>query len=118
MITFTLLEMGYSSANDYNTTFNHLLVDRYLGVELVKEHQDGRNVMDVDSGPVVFGYGASATIMNIKTQAALGNQKSRNTWALMNVLGLPINFLGRKFYLFGAEPMFDVFMLWGCVEMM
>ena len=41
---------------------------------------------DVDSGPIVFGYGASATIMNIKAQAVLGVPKAKNTWALINLL--------------------------------
>ena len=73
--------------------------------------------MDVDSGPVVFGYGASATVMNIKTQASRGNPKAKSTFAAMNLLGLPIHLFNKKYYLLKKEPMYDLFMLWGLVEL-
>ena len=73
--------------------------------------------MDVDSGPVVLGYGASATIMNIKAQASLKSSKAKRTWAAMNIIGLPVNIFNRKFYIFKKEPMLDLFMLWGSVEL-
>lgn len=72
---------------------------------------------DVDSGPIVFGYGASATIMNIKAQAVLGVPKAKNTWALINLIGIPINMGYKKFYIFKQEPMLDLFMLWGSVSL-
>ena len=92
-------------------------IAQYLGIQLVKENENGSNSMDVDSGPVVFGYGASATIMNIKTQASLGNEKSRITWAVMNTLALPVNIFNKKYYLMKKEPMLDLFMLWGSTEL-
>jgi hypothetical protein len=73
--------------------------------------------MDVDSGPVVMGYGASATIMNIKAQACIGNTKSRISWAAINLIAVPINIFNKKFYLMKKEPMLDLFMLWGCTEL-
>jgi len=71
----------------------------------------------MDSGPVVFGYGSSATIMNIKTQASLSNRKSKITWAVMNTIAIPINIFKKKFYLLKKEPMLDLFMLWGSTEL-
>ena len=116
MITFCLNESGYKEIHNYNAKFTDLFIDEYLGVQLVKENENGSNAMDVDSGPVVFGYGASATIMNIKTQASLNSPKSKFTWAAMNVLGLPVNIFKKKYYLMKREPMFDLFMLWGSTE--
>jgi hypothetical protein len=55
--------------------------------------------------------------MNIKTQASLGNEKSRITWAVMNTLALPVNIFNKKYYLMKKEPMLDLFMLWGSTEL-
>jgi len=117
MITFCLSKSGYKEIDKYNDTFSDLFIDEFLGIQLVKENENGSNYMDVDSGPVLFGYGASATIMNIKTQASLGNSKSKFTWAAMNVIALPINIFKKKYYLLKQEPMLDLFMLWGCTEL-
>jgi len=117
MITFCLSEIGYSDLEIYSATYKDIFIDNYLGILLVKENVDGSNNMDVDSGPVVFGYGASATVMNIKTQASMNNPRAKSTFAGINILGLPINMLGKKYYLFKKEPMYDLFMLWGLVEL-
>ena len=117
MITYCLGKSEYHSVNHYNEVFRSKLIDEYIGIQLVKENENGSNLMDVDSGPVVFGYGASATIMNIKTQASLGNKESRLTWAAMNALALPINIFNKKYYLMKKEPMLDLFMLWGSTEL-
>lgn len=117
MITYCLGKSHYQDIEHYNEVFRSTLVDEYIGIQLVKENENGSNSMDVDSGPVVFGYGASATIMNIKTQASLGNENSRLTWAAMNTIALPINIFNKKYYLMKKEPMFDLFMLWGSTEL-
>ena len=117
LITFCLNEMEYNHIEEYNNDFKKIFIDDYCGVQLVKENEDGSDNMDVDSGPVVFGYGASATIMNIKTQASMKDSNSKRTWAVMNTISIPINIFGSKYYLFKKEPMFDIFMLWGCVEL-
>ena len=117
MITYCLEELGYNKIDEYHQKYQTHFIDRFLGIELVKEHENNFNEMDLDSGPIVFGYGASATIMNIKTQAVLQNKHSKITWAAMNCISLPINFLGKKYYLFKQEPMYDLFMLWGSVDL-
>jgi len=117
MMTYCLGLSDYSNIGKYNDLFHSIFIDEYLGVQLVKENEDASNSMDIDSGPVIFGYGASATIMNIKTQASLGNKKSKLTWAVMNTLGLSMNLFNKKYYLFKQEPMFDLFMLWGSTEL-
>jgi len=117
LIVFCLSEIGYDKIDEYNIKFKQTFVDDYLGVQLVRENEDGTSQTDFDSGPVIFGYGASATIMNIKTQANLNDKNAKRTWALMNTISFPITFFGRKYYLFKQEPMFDIFMLWASVEL-
>ena len=117
MITFCLKELGDNRADEYNKIFRETFIDEYLGIQLVKENENGSNVMDRDSGPVILGYGASATIMNIKTQGRTNSVKSKFTWAAMNIISLPVNIFKRKYYLMKKEPMFDLFMLWGSVEL-
>lgn len=117
MITFCLSEVGYSKIEEYSDQFKDIFADNYLGVQLIKENVDGSNRMDVDSGPVLFGYGSSATIMNIKTQASLGNSNSKFTYAAMNLISLPINIFKKKYHIMKKEPMLDLFMLWGSTEL-
>lgn len=116
MITFCLNEIGYSKLEEYSDQFNEIFVDNYFGVQLVKENEDGTSEMDFDSGPVLFGYGSAATIMNIKTQASLGNSAAKFTYGAMNVISIPVNIFQKKYHLFKKEPMLDLFMLWGCTE--
>lgn len=117
MITYCLNLSGYPEINTYKLKFEETFIDNYLGVQLVKENEDGSNRMDVDSGPILFGYGASATMMNIKTQASLGKSNAKITWATMNLISLPINIFGKKYLIFKKEPMLDLFMLWASTEL-
>ncbi len=117
MITYCLNKASYKDIENYNEKFKETFIDTYLGIQLVKENEDGSNNMDIDSGPVVFGYGASATIMNIKTQASFKSTKSKITWAVMNLISFPINIFNKKYYLMKKEPMLDLFMLWGSTEL-
>ena len=117
LITYCLNEMDYKDIKKYNREFHHKFIDNYLGIQLVRENEDGSNSMDVDSGPVIFGYGASGTIMNIKTQSSVNEGSSKLTWAAFNAISLPINIWSKKYYLLKKEPMFDIFMLWASVEL-
>lgn len=110
------MRLSTPKIEEYSIQFKDIFADNYLGVQLIKENEDGSNMMDVDSGPVVLGYGSSATIMNIKTQASLGNSNSKFTYAAMNLISLPVNIFKKKYHIFKKEPMFDLFMLWGSTE--
>lgn len=116
MITYCLKKAHYPDIEKYNQTYKDIFVHSFFGIQLVKENEDGSNRMDVDSGPVLFGYGASATIMNIKTQASLSSNNSKITWAALNLISVPINMFYQKYYILKKEPMLDLFMLWGCTE--
>ena len=117
MITYCLNKSNYSDIEDYNHKFKDIFVDSYMGIQLVKEYEDGSDRFDVDSGPILMGYGASATIMNIKTQASLSSAHAKVTWAAMNFISIPFNMFRRKYFLFKKEPMLDLFMLWASTEL-
>ncbi len=117
LISYSLNKLNYPDALLYNKEYKHRMIENVLGVDLVKENEDGSSTADVDSGPVLFGYGASATIMNIKTQASFGMSNAKWSWAIMNAISLPVNGIGEKYHLLKQEPMFDLFMLWASVEL-
>jgi len=53
--------------------------------------------------------------MHTKLQGKLHLAGSGLTFGFLNLLGLPINLFGKKYYLLQQEPMFDIFMLWNAV---
>jgi len=111
MIQYFLTEYSYAENEKDYQVFSEAFVDDY-GVQFVREYSRGRSGKgDIDSGPLVLGYGSAATVMHVKTGKRRG-EKMNLTWGLMNLLGAPINIFGKKFYLFNQEPMFDLFMLW------
>lgn len=117
MITYCLGKISPNLAKEYNESYRNNFIDSFLGADLVLEHKDRSSSMDIDTGPVILGYGASATVMNVKTQGSLGQYNAKFSWAFMNLFGLPVNLLGHKYYLLKQEPMLDLFLLWGAVEL-
>jgi len=118
LLLFLLCHHDKQKASTENKIFRDLLVDRHIGIDLVREFpKDVDGYPDVDSGPVICGYGAVATVMNVKLQAKLNNVNSKYTWAFLNAISFPINVFGEKYYLCKREPMFDIFMLWCLVEL-
>lgn len=116
MITYGISLFDMEKGQRYNEKFQRTLVDNYLGIQLVREHLEAGSA-DYDSGPILWGYGASATIMNVKSQAILGSSNIRLTWGLLNLIGLPLRWNGNKYYLLKKEPMFDLFMLWAIASL-
>lgn len=111
--------INLEQSKNINEHLQEKFVDNIIGVRLVKEFEkdiDCNKEADIDSGPLIFGYGSAGSVMNIKTQARLKSKGSKFTWGFMNMLGLPFNRKLRKYYLFKKEMMFDLFMLWSCIE--
>ncbi|MFT6334986.1 MAG: hypothetical protein ACJATI_001732 [Halioglobus sp.] len=118
LIVYLLSKYDFQYALECNKVFAGLLTKTYLNVDLVKEFKDeSSGYSDIDSGPIILGFGSVATVMNTKTQASLKNKRSRNTWAFLNTISVPINIANSKYYLFKKEPMLDIFMLWCSVEL-
>ena len=118
LYTYGLSKLDMQKAAVAYEEYADLLIDRVLGIHLAKEYM-GKGEMDVDSGPVVLGYGSVATLLNVGLLAMLGELKdARCTYALLHVLGLPTGFRDNTRYLFGQELMFDIFMLWVGVSLL
>lgn len=111
LITFFMSKFNLDRAKVYNDTFKREFEAAFFTIDFIKEYKDSHSKEDIDSGPIIKGIGSVATIMNVKTQSALG-YVSRPTWAALNLAGFPINVFGKKRYLFGHKLMFDIFMLW------
>ena len=79
-----------------------------------REYPDGAaGPGDVDSGPLAFGFSASATVVTIA--AAQVNGDSEVTAALIpasEAAGLPVSWAGTKRYAFGLLPVGEAFLVW------
>lgn len=118
LITYFFDEIDKELAISNFSKYNELFIDEYLGISLVKEFVKGEGIEDVDSGPIILGYGSVATIMNAKVIAKLNTNKAKITWSFLNVLGVPISLFGKKYYLLKQEPMYDIFLLWISVDLL
>lgn len=82
-----------------------------LGVPAVREHAVGINSPgDVDSGPLIFGYGPAATIVGVAACKRNGDAFYATECA-RTLHGFGFATGGR--YLFGALPIADLFIAWG-----
>lgn len=111
LIIYLLSHINLELAIAEDKKFTSEFKDSFFGVKFVCEDLADKSFEDIDSGPVFLGYGSVATIMNTKATKGIG-QRSRITEGFLNMLGMPVNFRGKKFYIFKQEVMFDLFMLW------
>jgi hypothetical protein len=85
-----------------------------FGTCVVREYPPGvERPGDVDSGPVVNGYGMSATAFALAAARANGDLETASALErLGESFGSPVVSPAGKRYLDGAVPMFDVLSLW------
>jgi hypothetical protein len=115
LINYFLIEIDGALAKKSYLEYKTRFQKEYFGIMLVREFEDGLESVDIDSGPIVFGIGSVATIMNNKLGERLNEKNTKNTLGFLNLIGLPVNLFGKKRYLFGIEPMYDIFLLWSSV---
>lgn len=115
LINYILLEIDADFSVKSNNKYKSRFEDKYMGISFIKEHESYDDFEDIDSGPIILGYGSVATIMNSKLKNRIKDKGYKTTFGFLNLLGIPINLFGNKYYLFGKEPMFDLFMLWSSV---
>jgi hypothetical protein len=91
-----------------------------VGLPSVREYpigQDGRG--DIDSGPVIWDVGFSATIVMIGALAICGEpDAARRQFNTINAFGFPFQHDEQKKYLSGKMPIADAFIAWGRATMM
>lgn len=94
----------------YQKSFVHCT----LGTCLVREYPPGIDrAGDVDSGPIVNGYGLAATAFGLAAARANGDLETAAALErLGESFGSPVITDAGKRYLNGAVPMFDILSLW------
>ncbi len=90
-------------------------LDKKLGLTGIREYpKDDYGIGDIDSGPVIFGLGAAATIVGMQTLYLYEEQRATSEiHSMIETFGFPYQNDESKTYLFGLLPMADAFIAWG-----
>jgi hypothetical protein len=109
-----LRDIDRSFAEDQFTRFKKNFVDDRFGLTGIREYPMGESgAGDIDSGPVVLGFGGAATLVGMQTLSLFGDHamslRIRNA---VEALAFPLQREHEKEYLFGALPIADAFIAW------
>lgn len=91
---------------------------RFAGLlPAVREYPRGvAGAGDIDSGPVVLGVSAPASVVGIAAARITGHHRAAaDLRASPEVLGVPVQWRGRRSYAFGKLPIGDAFLAWSSV---
>lgn len=109
-----LVEIDPEWGRQQYALFRQQFVAPFLGVPGVLEYPSGvAGRGDVDSGPLVAGFSASATVVEMGAALVHGDRAVADP--LINaseVVGLPISWGGEKRYAFGLLQVGDAFLVW------
>ena len=94
--------------------YKKLFVEEKIGLPAVREYRMGvEGGGDVDSGPVIWAVGGSASIVGVRAAAENGDFglscSLRNS---IEAFAFSTNWSNEKTYLFGQLPVIDAFMAW------
>lgn len=114
LILCFLPKIDTAFAYDQFQKYKKAFVIHRLGLPAIAEYPSNtEGEGDIDSGPVIWGVGASASIVGIKTMAenhdGVLHKSIRNS---IEGLGLPLDFKENKYYLFNQLPVSDAFIAW------
>jgi hypothetical protein len=109
-----LKDIDHSFAKEQFKLFKENFIDTTLGLTGVREYPKGESgTGDIDSGPVIFGFGGAATIVGMQTLSLYDEHelslKIRNA---VEALALPCEADDEKKYFFGLLPIADAFITW------
>jgi hypothetical protein len=101
-------------AREQYLIFKKLFVRRLFGLPCVREYPiNTSGTGDIDSGPVILGIGASATIVSLGTARTFNDfNLSKSLEQTFETFGLPLRYNSQKKYLFGNLPIGDAFLVW------
>lgn len=93
--------------------YRELFLDTRLGIPMIREFASGTNGSgDVDSGPVIFGAGSSATIVGPGAfRMNMDVMNGARLDASIEAFGMPIGTENKR-YIFGSLPIADLFIVW------
>ena len=114
LILILLKEISEIDAGGIYSLYNRAYKTSFLGLPLIHEYS-GNNYGegDIDSGPVICGYGSVATIIGsgvFRRYGELGLTEQLNQ--TIEFLGFPYENSETKIYLAGQIPMADFFIAW------
>lgn len=94
--------------------FREYFVAKPLAVPGIREYPRGvAGGGDVDSGPLIFGVSASATVVTMGAAFANGDRElAEAILSTTEALGMPVTWNGKR-YAFGMLPVGDAFLVWG-----
>jgi hypothetical protein len=94
--------------------YRRYFVTSRLGLPVVLEYPDGQSGPgDVDSGPLILGVSASATVVGIGAARVQGDRDFAGpATGLGEAMGMPLEVSGEKRYAFGLLPIGDAFLAW------
>lgn len=109
-----LIEIDPTFAREQFKIYKNYFLDDRLGLPGIREYPKGvKKSGDIDSGPVLWGIGAAATLVGQRTMYLFGEQSIaigiRNS---IETFGFANTHDGKKSYLLGKYPMADVFIAW------
>jgi hypothetical protein len=117
MIRF-LHEIDPAVAAAQYAAYERTFATRFAGLlPAVREYPHGiRGEGDVDSGPVILGVSAPASVVGIAAARMTGHHRAAaDLRAGPEVLGMPLQWGGRRGYAFGTLPVGDAFLAWSSV---
>lgn len=99
-------------------SFERAFATRFAGLlPAVREYRHGtRGQGDVDSGPLVMGVSAPASVVGIAAARMVGRPAAAaDLRASPEVLGMPLQWGKRRSYAFGQLPVGEAFLAWASV---
>lgn len=117
MIRF-VYEIDPAAAGAQYAALERAFATRFAGLlPAVREFPRGvRGSGDVDSGPVILGVSAPASVVGIAAARMTGHHRAAaDLRASPEVLGVPLQWRGRRSYAFGQLPVGDAFLAWASV---
>lgn len=109
-----LLELDPTLALQQYKLFRKHFRTTVLGGPLIREYPIGINGRgDVDSGPILFGVGMTASIVAVGTMQAFGDRAyAEGMLQVIEAFGFSLETKKHIRYLYGVLPMADAFLAW------
>ncbi|RAW01191.1 hypothetical protein [Pseudochryseolinea flava] len=109
-----LVEIDSSFAKEQFESFERLFLDQHFGLPFIREYPRGMaGEGDIDSGPVIWNIGSSATIVGARTLFIYGKSKeAQSISACIEAFGFPSTTPKAKHYLFEQLIIADAFIAW------
>lgn len=114
VISRFLIEVDEDWGREQYALYRQQFIAPFLGVPGVLEYPIGTQGWgDVDSGPLLAGFSASATVVQIGSAQIQGDLEVANALIpASEAVGLPLSVGDSKRYAFGLMPVGDAFLVW------